>query len=82
MSNVHQVLYLYNENREMEFRLTAAEFNSIRQLVRFQLAELIEDDAINKMIDHFAKLDVSLTTQHEKIMSIVNNPDSADELPF
>jgi hypothetical protein len=86
MSNSFQeVLKQYEANKQNNqsgypFYLTEAQFNIIRQLVRIQLSELIDNDANNKIIDHFTSLDVSLTAQYNNTMNIINDVDS--DLPF
>ena len=80
MSNFEEVLKAHEENRNERypFYLTEAQYNIIKQLVRIQLAELIDADANNRIIDHFTQMDVSLTTQHKN--NTITNEDG--DLPF
>ena len=83
MSKIERVKALYSLNNELEFRITTAEYNIIKQLVRMQLAELIENDASDNKIDFFTSMDVNLTTQYNDMMSIINDEDDVDgDLPF
>ena len=80
MSNFEHVLKVHEENRNERypFYLTEAQYNIIKQLVRIQLAELIDNDANDKVIDHFTQMDVSLSTQHDN--NSINEEDN--DLPF
>jgi len=86
MSNsFEEVLKQYEANKQPNpngcpYYLNEAQFNIIRQLVRIELADLIDNDANNKVIDHFTTLDVSLTAQHTNNMNIINDVDG--DLPF
>jgi len=85
MSNSFQeVLKQYEANKQNNggypFYLTEAQFNIVRQLVRIQLSELIDNDANDKVIDHFTSLDASLTAQYTNVMNIINDVDG--DLPF
>ena len=86
MSNsFEEVLKQYEANKQNNpngypFYLTEAQFNIIRQLVRIELAELIDNDANNRIIDHFTSLDASLTAQYNNTMNIINDVDG--DLPF
>ena len=84
MSNsFEEVLKQYEANNNPEgypFYLTEAQFNIVRQLIRIELADLIDGDANNKIIDHFTRLDASLTAQYTNTMNIINGEDT--DLPF
>jgi hypothetical protein len=82
MSNFNDVLKQYEANnlQNIPFYLTEAQYNVIKQLVRIQLAEVIDNDANDRIIDHFTALDVSLTAQYNNAMSIINDVDG--DLPF
>jgi hypothetical protein len=86
MSNsFEEVLKQYEANKQNNpqgypFYLTEAQYNIIRQLVRIELADLIDNDANNRIIDHFTSLDVSLTAQHTNLTNIINDVDG--DLPF
>lgn len=54
-----------NGNNAMLFRMTAAQYNIVRQLIRIELADLIDADVSNRYIDYFTQLDASLTAQYE-----------------
>jgi hypothetical protein len=87
MSNFNDVLnqYIENKNRFGPYYLTDSQYNVIKQLVRIQLAELIDNDANDKMIGHFTKLDVSLTEQHESNLNDraqKEYDEEAGDLPF
>jgi hypothetical protein len=47
-----------------------------------QLADLIENDASDSKINEFTFMDVSLSTQYDNLMTIINTEDVDDELPF
>lgn len=68
-----------NPNDMKAYYLTEAQYNIIKQLVRVQLAELIDNDANDKIIDYFTSLDVSLHNQHDN-NSI--NDEVDNDLPF
>ena len=78
MSNFNDVLKQYEDNNMKAYYLTEAQYNIIKQLVRIQLAELIDNDANDKVIDHFTQMDVSLSTQHDN--NSINEEDN--DLPF
>ena len=78
MSNFNDVLKQYEDNNMKAYYLTEAQYNIIKQLVRIQLAELIDNDANDKVIDHFTQMDVSLSTQHDN--NNINEEDN--DLPF
>ena len=65
-----------NYFHKMVFRMTPAEYNIVRQLIRIELADIIDADVSNKYIDFFTTLDASLTAQYE-----ANQKDDGD-LPF
>ena len=67
-----------NPNDMKAYYLTEAQYNIIKQLVRVQLAELIDNDANDRIIDHFTQMDVSLSTQHDN--NSINEEDN--DLPF
>lgn len=81
MSNFNDVLKEYDANNPQNilFHLTEAQYNIIRQLVRIELADLIDNDANDRVIDHFTALDVSLTTQYNNAMTV---DDVDGDLPF
>ena len=81
MSNFNDVLKQYDANNPQNilFHLTEAQYNIIRQLVRIELADLIDNDANDRVIDHFTALDVSLTTQYNNAMTV---DDVDGDLPF
>jgi hypothetical protein len=84
MSYIKRLVSLYTENNELEFRITTSQYNIIKQLVRMQLAELIENDASDKTIDHFTAMDLSLSNQYDEMMRQIeyyNNIDE-DDRPF
>jgi hypothetical protein len=65
-------------NNGKPYFLTNGEYNLIKQLVRFSLAERIENNASDRVIDWFINLDASLTKQFNR-----NNIDPSDgDLPF
>ena len=78
MSNFNDVLKQYEDNNMKAYYLTEAQYNIIKQLVRIQLAELIDNDANDRIIDHFTQMDVSLSTQHDN--NSINEVDN--DLPF
>ena len=78
MSNFNDVLKQYEDNNMKAYYLTEAQYNIIKQLVRIQLAELIDNDANDRIIDHFTQMDVSLSTQHDN--NSINEEDN--DLPF
>ena len=83
MSNsFEEVLKQYQSNKQNNggypFYLNEAQFNIIRQLVRIQLSELIDNDANNKIIDHFVSIDASLTAQFNNH----KENDTESDLPF
>lgn len=81
MSSIKRMISLFSENNELEFRLTEPQYKIIKQLIRMQLAELIENDASDEKIDQFTFMDVSLSKQYDEMMTIIENEDN-DELPF
>jgi hypothetical protein len=81
MSKIKRMMSLFSENNELEFKLTVPQYKIIKQLIRMQLAELIENDASDEKIDQFTFMDVSLSTQYDDMMAIIENEDN-DELPF
>ena len=81
MKNTRMVA-LYSENNELEFRITTAQYNIIKQLIRMQLAELIENDASDNKINFFTAMDVSFNTQYDDMMRIINAEDVDGDLPF
>lgn len=79
MSNFNNVLKEYEGNMMKAYYLSNNQYNVIKQLVRIQLAELIDNDANDKVIDHFTQLDVSLNNQYNN-NSI--NDEVDNDLPF
>jgi hypothetical protein len=82
MANIKRAIALYTENNELEFKLTETQYKIIKQLIRMQLADLIENDASDSKITEFTFMDVSLSTQYDNLMTIINTEDVDDELPF
>jgi hypothetical protein len=82
MANIKRAIALYTENNELEFKLTETQYKIIKQLIRMQLADLIENDASDSKINEFTFMDVSLSTQYDNLMTIINTEDVDDELPF
>jgi hypothetical protein len=82
MSKIKRAIALYTENNELEFKLTETQYKIIKQLIRMQLADLIENDASDSKITEFTFMDVSLSTQYDNLMTIINTEDVDDELPF
>ena len=78
MTNFKDVLNQHEGNTMKAYYLTEAQYNIIKQLVRIQLAELIDNDANDRIIDHFTQMDVSLSTQHDN--NSINEEDN--DLPF
>jgi hypothetical protein len=82
-NSFEDVLKQYEKNKEnMEgypFYFTEAEYNIIKQLIRFELKDLIANDANDKVIDHLIKLDASINAQYT---NMVNSTIERDELPF
>ena len=70
-----------SNNNNLQFTISTAEYNIIKQLVRMQLAELIENDASDNKIDFFTSMDVNLTTQYNDMMRVIND-DEFEDLPF
>lgn len=68
-----------NPNDMKAYYLTEAQYNIIKQLVRIQLAELIDNDANDRIIDQFTSMDVSLNHQHDN--NTFNDREDND-LPF
>ena len=67
-----------NDTNLKPYYLSNGEYNLIKQLVRFSLAERIENNASDRAIDWFVNLDASLTKQFNR-----NNADPFDgDLPF
>jgi hypothetical protein len=82
MANIKRAIALYTENNELEFKLTETQYKIIKQLIRMQLADLIENDASDSKITEFTFMDVSLSTQYDEMMALINTEDVDDELPF
>jgi hypothetical protein len=82
MSKIKRAIALYTENNELEFKLTETQYKIIKQLIRMQLADLIENDASDSKITEFTFMDVSLSTQYDEMMALINTEDVDDELPF
>jgi len=82
MSKIKRAIALYTENNELEFKLTETQYKIIKQLIRMQLADLIENDASDSKINEFTFMDVSLSTQYDEMMALINTEDVDDELPF
>jgi hypothetical protein len=82
MANIKRAIALYTENNELEFKLTETQYKIIKQLIRMQLADLIENDASDSKITEFTFMDVSLSTQYDNLMALINTEDVDDELPF
>lgn len=80
MSNSFEdVLKQYEGNTMKAYYLSNSQYNIIKQLVRIQLAELIDNDANDRVIDHFTSLDVSLTNQFN---NNTINDEVDNDLPF
>jgi hypothetical protein len=75
---------IYEQNNQLTFVLTEPQYKLIKQLIRMQLAELIENDASDEKIDQFTVLDVDFNSQYNETMRLINLYDRVDddELPF
>jgi hypothetical protein len=75
---------MYEQNNQLTFVLTEPQYKLIKQLIRMQLAELIENDASDEKIDQFTVLDVDFNGQYNETMRLINLYDRVDddELPF
>ena len=69
----------YENKKGFNYLITDAQLNIIKQLVRFEMAELINDNAHNKVIDFLTELDASLNNQFK---TYHQDSDDLDELPF
>lgn len=84
-NSFEDVLKQYEANKQntegYPFYFTEAQYNVIKQLIRFEIKDLIEQNANNKVIDHLIKLDASLNAQYLNLQQAIINEEDTD-LPF